>query len=80
MRHPNFTIAELIQSVQGSSDSLDSIFEDKYPDMDWMSDMTPEELKYFDSRVFQCQCCGWWFDQRERDISNENEWTCEGCK
>lgn len=80
MRHPNFNVVELIQSAIGSSDSIDSLVEDRYPDMDWMCDMTEDELKYFDSRIFNCQQCGYWCDQRDRDQGNEIEWTCNDCK
>lgn len=29
----------------------------------------------FDDLVFNCDCCGWWFEANEQD----EEYRCEGC-
>jgi rubredoxin len=79
-RHQNFNVIELVHAVIGQSDGLDDIVERMWPDMDWMSDMTEQEMKLFDSKVFQCQSCGWWYRQEERNEEDENEWTCKECK
>lgn len=82
MRPENFNIMTIIHACVGSyeiSDSLDEIVERLYPDMDWMMDCTSEELKTFDSIVFQCQLCGYWYRQENRNLNNEDEWTCKEC-
>lgn len=66
--------------LSNTGESLETVMEENYPDMDWMSDMTPEELTIFDSKVFNCQQCGHWYRQEERDTDNDNEWTCNECK
>lgn len=82
MRPADFNIMTVIHAAVGKyqcSDSLDELYTGLYPDIEWMTDVTAEELALFDSKVFQCERCGWWFRQENRDTSNENEWTCDEC-
>lgn len=80
-RHKDFNVITLVNlCLSNTGDSLDTIMEEKYPDMDWMGDMTQEELLILDSKVFNCSQCGHWFRQEQRDTDNENEWTCLECK
>jgi len=80
-RHQNFDLITLVHlCLSNTADSLEAIMEVHYPDMDWMSDMTQQELKIFDSKVFNCQQCGHWYRQNERNTDNEVEWTCNECK
>lgn len=82
-RHQNFNVMNLVYACVGSyhsSDSLDEIMERLYPDMDWMSDCTQQELELFDSKVFQCQNCGYWYRQEERNEEDTDQWTCKECK
>lgn len=64
-RHQNFDLDTLIATLQQSKDSMDSVVEDLYPDMDWMCDMTIEEMEKLDAKIFRCADCGIWLGVAE---------------
>ena len=82
-RHNKFNVMNLVHACVGSylcSDSLEEIMERLFPGMDHSLDCTMEELKLFDSIVFMCPSCGYWYRQTDRDLTNDIEWTCKECK
>ena len=60
MGRANDAAAQLVGTCEGA------------PDMD---DWTKEELLEFDSLVFECEGCGWWYDVGEM----EGDQKCSDC-
>ena len=81
MKPVKFNIQDLIDSIEGTCNSIDSTVQSMYDDgddFDWMGDLTPEELETLDSQIFQCQQCGWWNEQPAEENEYE-EWICYDC-
>lgn len=80
-RHQNFDLSHLIAILRQQKEPLDTIMEELYEDMDWMSDMTQEELEKLDSILFRCADCGTWLDVGEMaPIEDDCEQYCKDCK
>lgn len=77
MRHENFDIEVLKQTLQGSCEMLDSTISQIYPNMD-EDDLTEDELGDIGQDIFRCDSCGWWCDISE-NIEAEGEMICNDC-
>lgn len=68
-------IDEIIENTMGTCQSLEEHLE--YFDME-IDDLSMEELGYIDDSIFNCDCCGWWYDLGE--ISDcEHSTVCMEC-
>lgn len=80
-RHQHFDLSTLIATLRQSKDTIDSVFDDLYPNMDWMSDMTMEEMEKLDSIIFRCADCGTWLEVGEMaPLGEDCEQYCTDCK
>lgn len=74
MRPSGFNVQELIDSLQGTCNSID----DHLPDgMDW-SDLTSQDHTNIDLQIFLCETCGWWCEISE--AADCDEQICQDCK
>ena len=83
MRPKNFDINKVIESVQGTCDTLES----HLPDGMEENDLTPEDYIKIDNEIFLCSECGWWCEicqaaSEEAKEANDRtlcENICEDC-
>lgn len=66
----------LIESIEGTCDSLDSVIEEIFGEGEDSATLDLEELEYIDDRIFECDCCGWWY---AKCSESEFENRCEDC-
>jgi len=70
-------IDEIIDSLTGTCESLDSIL-DRHNLL--YENLNDEHFSEIDSRIFQCTNCGWWCEQYENHEHPESgEWICDDC-
>jgi hypothetical protein len=69
------TAEEIAHELQGTCMSLGSVLERH--EMEGAED----DLDFchaLDALVFECEKCGWWFEQSEM-AQNQDDWICEDC-
>lgn len=74
MRPKNFDVNELIETLQGSCDTLDAAL----PDGMEFIDLTKDDHDRIDSEIFLCEQCGWWCEQSEANESDGGD-VCQDC-
>lgn len=81
-RHQNFDLSTLIATLRQTKEPIDDMMESLYPDMDWMVDMTDEELKKLDATIFRCIDCGTWLGVGEMSPMKPSdcEQHCTDCR
>ena len=45
-----------------------------------IDDLTMEELGYIDDSIFNCDCCGWWYELSEICPEIEDAVVCMNCE
>lgn len=78
MKSSNFDINKVIESLEGSCDTIDDVIESLYPGMD-EDDLTGDDYNAIDNQIFRCPTCGWWFDLSEQSDNEEDTGDCENC-
>lgn len=78
MRAPDFDIDQLINDLNGSSQSLEESLKSLYPEMEW-GDLTQEDLQTIDIQIFECQECNWWCENSEMEENDLGEQICDDC-
>lgn len=73
-RAANFDVQEVIDSLQGSCQSLQECLESYYPDMD-ENDLTSDDHEAIDNQIFCCDTCNWWCEIGEQDVDGN----CQDC-
>lgn len=73
---PREVITKLAETLQGSAMSLADGCEVLGFTED---DMSVSDCEYLDTMVFNCECCGWWFEQSEMAKNADDQWICESC-
>ncbi len=68
MRAEEFDIQIIIDSLQGTGQTLSSCVEEHYPEMS-EDDLISDDHDAIDNQIFLCEQCGWWCEQSE---ANEN--------
>ena len=66
------TIDFIISELQGSGNDI-AQYEEDYQ-------LTIRELGLIDDAIFQCVCCGWWFDTAETSERAFDEMVCRYCE
>lgn len=64
---------EIIHDIQGTCNSLDSLLENKAPQL---IDHLPF-LQYLDNQIFCCEICNWWLELSE--MGDNDNWECRDC-
>lgn len=70
-------IDTLIENTTGTCQSLEHHMEGFDMEMD---DLSMKELAYIDDAIFECACCGWWYDLGSICPEIEEEMVCMNCK
>lgn len=79
MRHPDFDIQDLIDSLQGTADSLGGALENLYPGME-LEDLNDKDHFEIDNTIFLCDECGWWCEISENaETDDSDEMICQDC-
>lgn len=79
MRAENFDINILIETLQGTCDSLDQVLENLYPDM-VQDDINKEEKWQMYNEIFLCPVCGWWCENSDAsEEEKDGEQVCNDC-
>lgn len=76
MKPIDFDIQKVIEALQGTSESLHSIVEQLYPDVDVMRDFTNADYNEIDNQMFLCEECGWWCEVSQY---GKEDGKCEDC-
>lgn len=66
-------IEKLIENLRGTCQNMVTLAEDY--DLD-PSD--PEVCELVDAEIFECDCCGWWFERS--DESRDKPGCCDDCE
>ena len=66
----------LIDRTMGTCQSLDYHLEGFGMELD---DLSLEELTYIDDAIFECGCCGWWYDLAELSDMVDQDTVCVRC-
>lgn len=77
MRPANFDIHVIIESLIGTTGSLDNTLEEYYPGMEY-SDLTSSDHATIDNEMFECGQCGWWCEAGEAHEGNMED-VCSDC-
>lgn len=75
MTYPR-TVEQIAYELQGSCDSLARVLE-RHEMEGAENDST--FCYALDALVFECTCCGWWFEVSEMSDDPEHDWQCEDC-
>lgn len=67
---------QIIYDLNGTCDTIIRVL-DKH-DAEELEDHMPF-LEYLDNEIFNCECCGWWFELSEMAEGEENHGICEHC-
>lgn len=78
MRHHNFNINTLAETLQGTTLTLQGAIEDLYDDMD-ENDLISEDYEALGQLIFNCTICGWWYEISENVESEDGEMICQDC-
>lgn len=71
-------ISEIIQDLQGTTDTLSSAISEIFGDEYSEDDLTTEDNNRIYNEIFLCDDCGWWCETSEMsDCSGEA--VCEDC-
>ncbi len=74
MRSTDFDIHKVIESLQGTAQSID----DALPEgMEW-ADLIDEDHNAIDNEIFLCPDCGWWCETSE-STDRDGEDVCQDC-
>jgi len=68
---------DLIENTMGTCQGLEYHLEGFGMELD---DLTMEELYYIEDAIFECACCGWWYDLSEICPEIEDETVCMNCE
>lgn len=79
MRPEDFDIHKIIDSLQGTCNTIQSAIDDYYPGMD-ENDLTSSDHDAIDNTIFLCATCGWWCETGEANESEGGEDVCNDCK
>lgn len=74
MRPTDFDIQTVIDSVQGTCDTINDHLPEGMNDMD----LTLEDHNSIDNQIFQCDECGWWYEQCQ-NAGDADDGKCEDC-
>lgn len=77
MKPENFDVQELIDYLQGTTNTLDDGMETLYSGMDF-EELTEEDHDQIDNQIFECEVCGWWCEISEQHEGEENG-ICDDC-
>lgn len=64
----------LIYRLNGTCSSIRQVVEEE--DRSDLEDNSAF-LSHLDDQIFECTCCGWWYDQPANEFSGE--WVCDSC-
>lgn len=78
MRPEDFDIQKIIDSLQGTINTIQSALDDHYPGMD-EEDMTEADHQALDDQIFLCTTCGWWCEISQSTESADGEHECDEC-
>lgn len=67
---PSQKIIKLCDSKIGTANTND----------EFLTELTLEECKELDDRMFSCQCCDWWCSTDELNEGPAGEQWCDDCK
>jgi len=67
----------LIENTMGTCQSLEYHLEGFGMELD---DVSMEELGYIDDAIFNCDCCGWWYELSELCPEIEDGQVCMNCE
>lgn len=71
MRPESFDVQELIDSLQGTCQTMNDALPEGMDDLD----LTSEDHDSISNQIFNCTECGWWYESYEEDDNGH----CEGC-
>jgi len=74
MRHQDFDVQDLADSLNGTARSLQGTLDIYFPGMQ-EDDLTEDELSELDDITTECNTCGWWVDS----YSIDEMCNCEEC-
>jgi hypothetical protein len=81
MRHPDFSINDLIDALTGTCMSFEEAFNQLGMDDMGFEDLTSIDLETLDAMIFCCAECSWWCEQGDqRADSDGNEDFCSDCR
>jgi len=62
---------KIVEEYQGTCNSLSE------DDSDWLEGQ--DLFDELDQNIFECNCCGWWFEICEQAESDAGEYICNDC-
>lgn len=68
---------ELIDSLRGTCQSIDSALSKMIDGPKTEADLTQEDHAAIDDQIFECESCGWWCEQGEQAEGHDD--TCSDC-
>jgi len=72
----DMVINEIIDDLQGTCQSIEDVlveYELEYDDLD------SKDFEAIDDAIFNCVCCGWWYDLAEISTDVEDDTVCARC-
>ncbi len=75
MRPVDFDINSVIESLQGSCQSLDNAL----PEGMEYEDLSSEDFDSIDNEIFKCTTCDWWCEIADQFEDENGEMVCSDC-